>query len=227
MDRDIIRQNREELKKYFKKGCVPTEEQFAGLIDSMANIAEDGQVEQTATGWAFYPAQAGKVDIRLFMDKPEDGARAAWTISVTKDKRLVISNEDGETVVGISQDKTVTLPGGGGAEPTPAVEDGYFTIPADRKWHDAPVSPAQGDADCRVFRIHASCTDNVGLCRLTRATAVWMNNVEQWIESPQKHWWGWSGSIRLRWNGSSSLQIRTKRRLGGEVRCRIVEVYKA
>lgn len=225
MDRNIITQNRETLKGYFKKGRVPTEEQFAELIDSMANLAEDGQPERTAIGWAFYPMKNGPLDISLFTENPkESGTKPAWTISVTEDKQLVISNGNKEAVIEISQDKTVTVHGGD--EPKPAGDDGYFTVPADRKWHDVPVDFSQGDSSCRVFALHASCNDNVGLCRLTRATAVWMNNMEQWIESPQKHWWGWSGGVRLRWDGNSRLQIRTKRRFGGEVECRIVENYK-
>jgi hypothetical protein len=226
MDRDIIRQNREALKKYFKKGCVPTEEQFAELIDSMANIAEDGQVEQTATGWAFYPAKAGRLDISLFTEKPKDsGTKAAWTITITEDKRLVISNGNKEAAIEISQDKTVTTHGDD--EPKPANGDGYFTIPADKKWHDMPVDFSREDSNCRVFGIYASYNDDMDYCRLTRATAVWMNKMEQRVESPQKHWWGWSGCVRIRWDGYSKLQIRTKKRSGGEVRCRIVEVYKA
>ena len=35
--------DRKTLKGYFKKGSIPTEEQFAALIDSVPNIAEDGQ----------------------------------------------------------------------------------------------------------------------------------------------------------------------------------------
>ena len=34
--------NRETLKSYFRKGQVPTEEQFAALIDSLYNVSEDG-----------------------------------------------------------------------------------------------------------------------------------------------------------------------------------------
>ena len=34
--------NRETLKSYFRKGQVPTEEQFAALIDSLHNVSEDG-----------------------------------------------------------------------------------------------------------------------------------------------------------------------------------------
>ena len=210
MDRNIIRQNREALKKFFKKGSVPTEEQFAQLIDSMANIVEDGQLDI----------------ISLFTEESKDnGTKPAWTISVMKDKRLVISNEDEEAVVEISQDKTVTMHGND--KPKPVRGDGYLMIPADKKWYDMPVNFSQGDSNCHVFSIYASYNDNMEYCRLTRATAMWMNKMEQQIESPQKHWWGWSGCVKMRWDGSSKLQIRTKKRFGGEVQCRIVEMYKA
>ena len=49
MDRNN-RKDRNTLKEYFRKGAVPTEEQFAGLIDSVPNLIEDGQVVRTATG---------------------------------------------------------------------------------------------------------------------------------------------------------------------------------
>ena len=52
--------NRKTLKSYFEKGDVPTEEQFAELIDSVPNIVDDGQVIRTGNGWAFYPPQDGK-----------------------------------------------------------------------------------------------------------------------------------------------------------------------
>lgn len=51
--------DRKTLKGYFKKGSIPTEEQFATLIDSVPNIAEDGQAIRTTDGWSFFP-EAGK-----------------------------------------------------------------------------------------------------------------------------------------------------------------------
>ena len=41
--------DRKTLKGYFKKGSIPTEEQFAALIDSVPNIAEDGQAARSGT----------------------------------------------------------------------------------------------------------------------------------------------------------------------------------
>ena len=44
MEKNNNRRNRSVLKSYFQKGDVPTEQQFAELIDSVSNIVEDGQV---------------------------------------------------------------------------------------------------------------------------------------------------------------------------------------
>ena len=43
MEMNNNRRNRSVLKSYFQKGDVPTEQQFAELIDSVSNIVEDGR----------------------------------------------------------------------------------------------------------------------------------------------------------------------------------------
>ena len=73
-------------------------------------------------------------------------------------------------------------------------------FPANKQWYDLPVDISHEGFGCRVYSIHASFREQgTGLCRLTRATAIWLNYMDQRIESPEKHWWGWSGNIRLRW----------------------------
>lgn len=238
--------NRNILKSYFRKGDTPTEEQFAELIDSMSNIKEDGQIVRTATGWAFYSKQGGCLDIGLYTESSVSETEApAWLISVTPEKKLIIRNGQEDLVLEVAQDKSIVLhgnlkveheimasayktPGGGGT--TPGKEE-YFTIPANKQWHDLPLDISREGFGCRVYHIYASFREQgTGLCRLTRATALWMNFLEQRIESPEKHWWGWSGSIRFRWQergGKPYLQMRSKKRLpSGEVHCRIVEMYK-
>ena len=59
MEKNNNRRNRSVLKSYFQKGDVPTEQQFAELIDSVSNIVEDGQVMRTPS-----------VDGRFSLDKP-------------------------------------------------------------------------------------------------------------------------------------------------------------
>lgn len=237
--------NRNTLKGYFKKGYVPTEDQFAELIDSTLNLVEDEQLTRTATGWSFFPKQGNNLDLGLYTEKPASVTELpVWSISVTPEKKLLIKNAQGETVVEALQDKSFFLQGnltvdatltaasfvkkgGGGDDPG---ED-YLTIPADKQWHDLPIVDSGQGFGSHVYQIYASSREQgTGLCQLTRATAIWMNRMDQWIESPQKHWWGWSGGIRFRWlerRGKPCLQIRSKKRLpSGEVHCRIVEMYK-
>ena len=87
--------NRKTLKSYFEKGDVPTEEQFAELIDSVPNIVDDGQVIRTGNGWAFYPPQDGKLDIDLHT---AIGEPAAWELSVTPEKDLLFKNGKDDTL---------------------------------------------------------------------------------------------------------------------------------
>lgn len=240
------RKDRNTLKAYFKKGETPTEEHFAALIDSMTNLVEDGQPVRTVTGWAFRPMQDGRLDIDLHTNEADaETASPDWTITVTPDKKLLVRNAGGETVWEAAQDKSVTVHGSltvedgitapvyrteGSGEPASGGED-YITIPADKQWHDLPIDVAREGFGCRVYRIYASFRERgMGLCCLTRVTAIWLNRLEQRIESPQKHWWGWAGSLRFRWEENSStpcLQMRSKKKLpSGEVHCRIVSMYK-
>ena len=87
--------DRKTLKGYFKKGSIPTEEQFAALIDSVPNIAEDGQAVRTADGWSFYPETGKPLQIRLH---DAENAPAAWTLCLTPEKGLAVRNAQGETV---------------------------------------------------------------------------------------------------------------------------------
>lgn len=244
MDRDN-RKNRNTLKGYFKKGDTPTEEQFAQLIDSTLNLTEDEQVIRTDTGWTFYPKQDGSLDLGLYTAKSATETEPPlWSLSVTPEKRLVIKNSRGDTVAEAEQDKSFILHGNltvddtvtasayktkGGGGTTPGEE--YLTVPADKEWHDLPIDISREGFGCRVYSIYASFRQQgTGLCQLTRVTAIWLNFMDQKIESSERHWWGWSGSIRFRWlnnGGKPRLQIRSKKRLpSGEVHCRIVELYK-
>lgn len=240
------RKDRNTLKAYFKKGETPTEEQFAALIDSMTNLVEDGQIPRTTAGWIFYPKQGDRLDIGLYAEESAvTNESPAWTFTVSPDKQLFVINAAGETVLEVAQDKSVTLHGNlaieneitasayhtkRSGEPVPDGED-YVTIPADKQWHNLPIDMSREGFGCRVYCIYASFRDQgTGLCRLTRVTAILLNRLKQRIESPEKHWWGWSGSVRFRWEehgGTSCLQMRSKKKLpSGEVHCRILTAYK-
>lgn len=93
MEKNNNRRNRSVLKSYFQKGDVPTEQQFAELIDSVSNIVEDGQVMRTPSGWAFFPGQAGHLDIGLYTEEPlTEVDIPAWTLAITPEKKLTVRN---------------------------------------------------------------------------------------------------------------------------------------
>lgn len=225
------RKDRHTLKSYFQKGDVPTEEQFAELIDSVPNIVDDGEAVRTEDGWALYPRKGGKMGVSLH---EAAGEPAAWKLTLTSDKGLAIKNEAGEALLELKQDKNIVLHAsvqqeGGGDEPEPDPQD-YLVIEADKKWATLKEITDIKESS-RVYTVMALYRDReFGICKLTRAIAICLNNVEQWVESPRKHWWGWSGYIRLRWQADRDktyLQIRsTSNSYSGKIYCRVTETFK-
>ena len=225
------RKDRHTLKSYFQKGDVPTEEQFAELIDSVPNIVDDGEAVRTEDGWALYPRKGGKMGVSLH---EAAGEPAAWKLTLTSDKGLAIKNEAGEALLELKQDKNIVLHAsvqqeGGGDEPEPDPQD-YLVIEADKKWATLKEITDIKESS-RVYTVMALYRDReFGICKLTRAIAICLNNVEQWVESPRKHWWGWSGYIRLRWQADRDktyLQIRsTSNSYSGKIYCRVKENIK-
>lgn len=225
------RKDRHTLKSYFQKGDVPTEEQFAELIDSVPNIVDDGEAVRTEDGWALYPRKGGKMGVSLH---EAAGEPAAWKLTLTSDKGLAIKNEAGEALLELKQDKNIVLHAsvqqeGGGDEPEPDPQD-YLVIEADKKWATLKEITDIKESS-RVYTVMALYRDReFGICKLTRAIAICLNSVEQWVESPRKHWWGWSGYIRLRWQADRDktyLQIRsTSNSYSGKIYCRVTENFK-
>ena len=225
------RKDRHTLKSYFQKGDVPTEEQFAELIDSVPNIVDDGEAVRTEDGWALYPRKGGKMGVSLH---EAAGEPAAWKLTLTSDKGLAIKNEAGEALLELKQDKNIVLHAsvqqeGGGDEPEPDPQD-YLVIEADKKWATLKEITDIKESS-RVYTVMALYRDReFGICKLTRAIAICLNNVEQWVESQRKHWWGWSGYIRLRWQADRDktyLQIRsTSNSYSGKIYCRVTENFK-
>lgn len=229
----MSQRDRNTLKSYFEKGDVPTEKQFADLIDSVPNFAEDG-MRRDDGGWTFYPTTDKPLRLSL---RERSAGDAVWTLELSQGKNLTIANEKGETVMELSQDKSVIFHGTvrqEGDTPSPAPEPsggGYITLPADRQWHDLPVDLSREGFGCRVFNIYAAFRNpDLGLNRLTLATAIWQDFAVNKVKSPQRHWWGWSGGVKIRWqvsDGALHLQVRSRRASEkGKIHCRIEEVFK-
>lgn len=173
---DTNKKNREELKSYFRKGAVPTEEHFALLIDSVPNIIDD-----------------------------------------ELDKKIEEEAVEPET----------------SAEPEESNGPEILTIPADGEWHSLPVEGAarQGIAGCRIYQIYASYYDKRNYeYAMCEAKASHRSGKDREITSPQSHWWGWSGEIKIRWyhkDGQLYLQMRSKGNKKGVdgIKYRIAELW--
>lgn len=236
--------DRETLKSYFKKGRIPTEEQFAALIDSLHNIREDGLLKVTATdGLVLSPSGGGKVVATVYAETPASPAAAPlWRVAVGDDGVLEIRNSRGMVILMLGQDGSATVPGSlkagrclsGGDGGTSPEDNGMFHVDADGHWHDLPVEYADNHRSsdgCRVYRVcacwHHSRSGKISVCE---AVASHSDGSHSRIRSARKHWWGWSGKIKLRWqmhDGHLYLQMRSRwTRHGAEpIACRIETVW--
>lgn len=225
-DIDNGRRDRETLKSYFRKGSVPTEEQFAALIDSQHNIREDGELKVTGDdGLVLRPYGEGKTLAAVYEHGPESpDAAPLWRIAAGDGGELEIRNGKGEPVIVIGQEAVVSVP-----EET-SRSDGMFKVNADGQWHDLPVEYAdngRSSRGCRVYRICAGWYHpRSGRYSVCEAVASHADGSRRRIRSARKHWWGWGGMTKLRWqlyDGHLYLRIRGRRtRRGAEfISCRI------
>lgn len=216
--------DRKTLKSYFQKGDTPTEEQFSELIDSVPNIHDDGQVKTSAlSGSCLFPSDATGIVATVFAEDPENaGAVPRWRIALGGDGSLEIHDGKGEAVMTIDRDKNVTVNGTlkagkylsakGGDEPPGA---DILKISADGLWHNLPVESKAGreSKGCRVYHLTA-CYLNLrsGTYSACEALASHSNGSRRRIRSPQRHWWGWSGNVKVRWrhkDGQLYLQMKS------------------
>lgn len=241
---DSRHRDRETLKSYFKRGRIPTEEQFAALIDSLHNIREDGRLKATGDdGLILCPPERGKTVMTVYAEKSAyPGTAPLWRIVADEDGALEIRNGKGDIVLEFGQDGSVTAPGemkagryrSDGEGETSPEDDGTLRFNADGHWHDLPVEHADNDRShdgCRVYRICACWRHpRSGRYSVCEAVASHSDGRRRRIKSVRKHWWGWSGKIKLRWqlyDGHLYLQICSRSTRSGAkfIACRTETVW--
>ncbi len=237
--------SRAQLKAYFKTGEVPTEEQFAQLIDSMHNLADDGQATATsAAGLRLFPTDASGTLATVFAQAPEtDGAAPLWRLALGAEGSLNVCGGDGKPVMTIDRNRNITLSGTlkaarylSGSEHTGGLPGTIeLELQADGMWHDLPVESAAGASPigCRIYRLSA-CYNNLrnrsySVCEVLASHS---DGRKCQIRSSCRHAWGWSGHIKVRWQhpdrGRLYLQMRSKRTSSGSkcIRCRLETVWE-
>ncbi len=97
------KKNRKTLKAYFKKGSLPSEQQFALLIDSMLNTIDDGFEKTSEDGLKL--ASIGNSDKLVGFYKNIEEKSAIWSMEFDgPDNRLLFNHNDHTILSLIPQD---------------------------------------------------------------------------------------------------------------------------
>ncbi|MCG8472815.1 MAG: hypothetical protein MI742_13315 [Desulfobacterales bacterium] len=221
----MAQQNRKTLKNYFKTGSLPSEKQFADLIDSVISIVDDGFEKTAEHGLKI--AAIGEHEKLISFFRRMEMVRPDWSMGIDPETgRFHLRNGEGKSLLTLTPDGKV----GVGCE-TPESEldvngllktEGRLgrlrsgVVPADGAWH-AVIDNLDG---CHAFEITAGAGKK-GEGRYALVHGVAMNTFKGKgkISVTQAHFDTRCNRIKLRWQGSRHsyrLEVRTARAYGGD-----------
>lgn len=241
----MAKKNRSTLKRYFRKGALPSEDHFDDLIDSTLNTIDEGFDKSPENG--FEISLVG--DHRRLISFFKSGAvtDAVWAIDYDSEHdRLLIKKPhvdpnvppamtfSGNGNVGVKNESPAhTLDVGGvvaaqgrlGANP-----DNRKTVPADGHWHNI-TGPLRG---CHAIEVMAGVgSKGTGRYALMQAIAINTFNPRGWlfnflnlkkrIKYQQAYYLSRGNRIKLRWSSAGEeyfLQMRTICTYGEDVKIR-------
>lgn len=237
--------DRTALKNRFRKGKMPTEQDFANLIDSMVNILEEGFDKSSETGLKISQLMgAGKLlsfyenisvdSPKWFMELAIDGDALHFGTPATPHVltlRSIVQQVNGQAVssvaVGINNERpeaeldvegTVVANGRVGRE-------GTLLALADGEWHDI-TEPLTG---CEAFDVMAGVggQDPEGKYALLHAIALNTFNGSSSIKEQHAYYGPKCNRIELRWSPAPQagefhfkLQVRTQCSYGSNIAIR-------
>jgi hypothetical protein len=212
------KKNRKTLKKYFKKGCLPSEKEFGYLIDSMLNTIDEGFEKTKEEGLKI--SSLGKSDKLAGFYRDIEKKSPIWSIEfndpgnclVFKGRENTVLCLDPQGKVGINTDKpqahldvegTIASKGRMGK-----YKDGK--VPADGK----PHTILEGLDGCHAFEIMAGAggKEKSGQYALVHTFAVNTYNSKGSIADHQAHYGSRCNRIKLWWEGDPHnycLKIKT------------------
>ena len=212
------KKNRSTLKEYFKKGCLPSEEQFGDLIDSTLNIIDEGFDKTPESGLKI--TQIGEDSRLISFYRNIDIKSPIWSITVdTAKKQLLFNAEDDKSVLALDPAGRIGINKG---DPNYTLDvEGIIaakgrigrykegTVPADGQWHPV-VEKLDG---CRAYEIMAGVgKKKSGKYALLHAFALSTFNAKSRIASHQAYYHSRCDRIKLRWRGEQhdyALEMRT------------------
>lgn len=220
--------NRITLKNFFRKGSVPTETNFADLIDSSINIVEDGIGRSVEDGFRIAPMGYSKRLISFYENSQKSSP--AWFISLND------GNAKGLTFHESDNDYRLVLKNGGNIgigipNPTSKLEvkgcigmdarKGTYAagqVPGDAKWNNI-LADLDG---INAFEIMAQISGKKGSGRYAIAhviaLATFGGYLSRWsIRKTAANYGGFLNQLQFRWTGSVNnyaLQVRTRRHYG-------------
>ena len=221
----MAQQNRNTLKKYFQRGALPSEKQFADLIDSVINIIDDG-FEKSAEHGLRIAAIGDREKLISFFRKMEMTC-PDWSMGIHPDTgRFHIRNGQNLCLLTLTPEGRVGI---GCEDPQTGLDlcgnlamegwQGRYrqgVIPADGCWHTV-VENLDG---CHAFDITAgSGKKGTGRYALVHAVALTAFKGRGKISLDQAYFDSRSNRIKLRWRGSRHnhrLEMRTGCAYGGD-----------
>ena len=241
----MAKKNRSTLKRYFRKGALPSEDHFSDLIDSALNIVDEGLERTPQNGVEL--SLIGQHERLISFFKSVGTTQAAWTIKYNHESDLLtfakLGDDDAETPVltldgkgriGVNQDNSahaldvngvISAHGRIGANPGT-----QKTVPADGQWHDITAT-LNG---CHALEVMAGA-GNKGTGRYGLMKAVAMNtynpsgfifnflNLKKRIRYQQSYYLSRINRLKLRWHSVEDgyrLQLRSNCDYGDDVRIR-------
>jgi hypothetical protein len=227
---------REDLKKHFRNGQVPTEYDFAFLIDSMINKQDDGFRKENDNGFVISTTGNSKklitflknvndLDPFFAIEKDEQGTSSMRFNPViddadeTADEKSFFFGVEGKLGVGKRSEENLKLDvngfaGSKGRIGTYASGD----VPADGKWHTI----LEGLDNCSAFEVIARTgKKGTGKFAIMHAFALSaFGNSRSRIRKTSAHYGFFWNKLNLRFRGSThnySLQLRTNTNYGSNI----------
>ena len=222
----MARRNRKTLKNFFKKGHMPTEDDFNDLVDSMVNIVDEGFSKSFSEGLKLSPVTDSDKLLSFFQNIEDKSP--IWTCETdTSNNNLSFSNSKGEKVLVLDENRRVGI---NKERPESTLDvDGVITstgrkgsyksglVPADGKWHSIIVDLT----GCNAFEIMAGVgKKKSGKYALLHAFALSTFNSKNKIIYHQSFFKSLCNTLKLRWDGTTysyGLDIRTKSDFGPDI----------